>query len=171
MLRNEITAIPTLLEKPAQEGCIVTIDAMGCQYKTVGQVVQQKTDYLFSLKKNSDLQSAETLYEDVQEYFKDLDFSLPTDKNRDIRFQSVSTHDEKYGRIEDRDYAVSEDVAWLVQRHPYMTITIEIKRPHCHSHNITRNGKKRNGKQNYRCTQYGCQFIGGHEMTYRGCLP
>jgi predicted transposase YbfD/YdcC len=87
---------------------------MGCQYKTVGQVVQQKADYLFSLKKNQ-----ETLYEDVQEYFKDLDFSLPTGKNRDIEFQSVSTHDEKHGRIEDRDYAVSGDAGWLADdRHP-----------------------------------------------------
>jgi hypothetical protein len=33
---NEITAIPTLLEKLALGGCIVTIDAMGCQYKIDG---------------------------------------------------------------------------------------------------------------------------------------
>jgi len=31
---------------------------------------------------------------------------------------SVSTHDEKHGRIEDRDYAVSDDVKWLHLRHP-----------------------------------------------------
>jgi transposase-like protein len=36
---------------------------------------------------------------------------------------------------------------------------------------IERGGKKRNGKQNYLCTQCGRQFIGGHEMTYRGRLP
>jgi transposase-like protein len=48
-----------------------------------------------------------------------------------------------------------------------MTITIEIKCPHCHSTNISRNGKKGNGKQNYR---YGRQFIGDYQMTYRGCL-
>jgi hypothetical protein len=34
---NEITAISDLLEKLALEGCIVTIDAMGCQYKNSGQ--------------------------------------------------------------------------------------------------------------------------------------
>jgi hypothetical protein len=87
---NEITTIPTLLEKLALEGCIVTIDAIGCQYKIADLVVKKKADYLFSLKKNQ-----ETLYEDVQEYFRDLDFSLPADKNRDIPFQSVSTHDER----------------------------------------------------------------------------
>jgi predicted transposase YbfD/YdcC len=80
---NKITAIPTLLEKLALEGCIVTIDAMGRQYKTAGQVVGKRADYLFSLKKNQ-----ETLYEDVQEYFRD------------------------------RDYAVSGDVGWLQERHP-----------------------------------------------------
>ncbi|MDR2247711.1 MAG: ISAs1 family transposase, partial [Treponema sp.] len=36
---NEITAIPTLLEMIALEGCIVTIDAMGCQYKIADQIV------------------------------------------------------------------------------------------------------------------------------------
>jgi hypothetical protein len=65
-------------------------------------VVQQKVDYVFSVKKNPDLQYAETLYEDVREYFKDLAFSVPVGKNRHIRFQ--------YGRIEDRDYTVGEDV-------------------------------------------------------------
>ncbi|MDR2094343.1 MAG: IS1 family transposase, partial [Treponema sp.] len=32
-----------------------------------------------------------------------------------------------------------------------MKITIELKCPHCHGSNITRNGKKSKGKQNYRC--------------------
>jgi transposase-like protein len=51
-----------------------------------------------------------------------------------------------------------------------MSITIEIKCPRCHSTNISRNGKKGNGKQNYRCGQCGQQFIGDYQMTYRGCL-
>ncbi|MDR2053202.1 MAG: hypothetical protein LBP80_07295 [Treponema sp.] len=32
-----------------------------------------------------------------------------------------------------------------------MTITIDIKCPHCHSPNVTRNGKKSKGKQNRNC--------------------
>jgi transposase-like protein len=51
-----------------------------------------------------------------------------------------------------------------------MLTTIEIKCPRCHSLNITRNGKKYNGKQNYRCAQCGRQIIGGHEITCRGRL-
>jgi predicted transposase YbfD/YdcC len=110
---NEITAIPTLLEKLALEGCIVTIDAMGCQHKIADLVVQKKADYLFSLKGNQ-----ETLHEDVKEYFEGLDFSLPAAAGRHIRFDSVSTHEQRHGRIEDRDYAVSDDVQWLIERHP-----------------------------------------------------
>jgi predicted transposase YbfD/YdcC len=110
---NEITAIPSLLEKLALAGCIVTIDAMGCQYKIADQIVGQKADYLFSLKENQ-----ESLYGDVKEYFAGLDFSAPMGKNGDIQFHSTSTHDQQHGRIEDRDYAVSDDVGWLIERHP-----------------------------------------------------
>ncbi|GHU49059.1 hypothetical protein FACS1894200_07180 [Spirochaetia bacterium] len=49
---NEITAIPHLLEKIALEGCIVTIDAMGCQYAIAEKIVSKKADYVFSLKGN-----------------------------------------------------------------------------------------------------------------------
>ncbi|MDR3174056.1 MAG: IS1 family transposase, partial [Treponema sp.] len=51
-----------------------------------------------------------------------------------------------------------------------MTITIDIKCPHCHSANVTRNGKKSKGKQNYRCKDCGRQFIPDHERTYNGTL-
>jgi predicted transposase YbfD/YdcC len=110
---NEITAIPGLLEKLALEGCIVTTDAMGCQYKTADKIVEKKADYLFCLKGNQ-----ETLHEDVKEYFAGLDFSMPACKNKHIRFQTVSSHEQNHGRIEDRDYAVSDDVDWLIERHP-----------------------------------------------------
>jgi predicted transposase YbfD/YdcC len=68
---------------------------------------------VFSLKGNQG-----NLHEDVKEYFADIDFSKPRSAMQDIPFQSVSTHEEKRGRIEDRDYAVSGDVQWLHQRHP-----------------------------------------------------
>jgi hypothetical protein len=108
-----ITAIPALLEKLAPEGCIVTIDDMGCQYKIADQVAGKKADYLFSLKG-----SRGTLQEDVKEYFADPGFSAPSGANRHIPFQPVPAHDERHGRREDRDYAVSDDVGWLIERHP-----------------------------------------------------
>ena len=109
---NEITAIPILLDKIALEGCIVSIDAMGCQYGIADKIVRKKADYVFSLKGNQG-----NLHEDVKEYFADFDFSKPASAMKYISFQSTSTHEEKRGRIEDRDYAVSDDVKWLHQRH------------------------------------------------------
>jgi hypothetical protein len=55
--------------------------------------VKKKADYLFSLKGNSDVPSAESLHEDVKEYFEELDFSAPSGESRHIRFNSVSTRD------------------------------------------------------------------------------
>ena len=49
---NEITAIPELLDLLAIEGCIITIDAMGCQRKIAEQIVQQKGDYILAVKEN-----------------------------------------------------------------------------------------------------------------------
>jgi hypothetical protein len=47
---NEITAIPELLCLLAIKGCIVTIDAMGCQTGIAGQMQCQGGDYLLALK-------------------------------------------------------------------------------------------------------------------------
>lgn len=49
---NEITAIPQLLKLLDLQGCIVTIDAMGCQKAIAQQIVQQSADYVLSLKAN-----------------------------------------------------------------------------------------------------------------------
>ncbi len=62
---NEITAIPELLKVLCLHGCIVTIDAIGCQKEIVNQIVEQGGDYVISLKKNQN-----TLYERVDSLFK-----------------------------------------------------------------------------------------------------
>ena len=111
---NEITAIPVLLDKIALEGSIVSIDAMGCQYEIADKIIKKKADYLFSLKGNQG-----NLHEDVKDYFADFDFDKPASTIKYISFKSTSTHEEKRGRIEDRDYAVSDDVKWLHLRHPH----------------------------------------------------
>lgn len=49
---NEITAIPELLNLLDVNGCIVTIDAMGCQKKIAKQIIDQGGDYVFGLKGN-----------------------------------------------------------------------------------------------------------------------
>src|SRR5262245_3882950 len=49
---NEITAIPELLHLLAIKGCIVTLDAMGCQTAIASQIRAQEGDDLWALKGN-----------------------------------------------------------------------------------------------------------------------
>ncbi len=49
---NEITAIPELLEALLLKGCLVTIDALGCQKAIAAQIVRQECDYALMVKNN-----------------------------------------------------------------------------------------------------------------------
>ena len=49
---NEITAIPELLKLLSIKGCIVTIDAMGCQKAITQANIDSQADYMLSLKAN-----------------------------------------------------------------------------------------------------------------------
>ena len=49
---NEITAIPELLKVLELKGCIVTIDAMGCQKDIAKAIVASKADYVLAVKGN-----------------------------------------------------------------------------------------------------------------------
>jgi predicted transposase YbfD/YdcC len=49
---NEITAIPRLLELLNLKGCLVTIDAMGCQKQIVDGIQSAGADYLLAVKDN-----------------------------------------------------------------------------------------------------------------------
>ena len=61
---NEITAIPELLHLLAIKGCIVTIDAMGCQTAIASQIRAQEGDYLLALKGNH-----KKAYKAIKRYF------------------------------------------------------------------------------------------------------
>ena len=49
---NEITAIPTLLDLLDIRGCLITIDAMGCQTKIAKKIVDKGGNYLLPVKGN-----------------------------------------------------------------------------------------------------------------------
>ena len=61
---NEITAIPVLLDMLAISGCIVTIDAMGCQKEIARKIIAKGAQYVLALKGN---QSG--LHEEVKALF------------------------------------------------------------------------------------------------------
>jgi predicted transposase YbfD/YdcC len=98
---NEITAIPQLLEMIALQGCIVTIDAMGCQYEIANKIVKAEADFVFSLKRNQS-----SLHKDVVEYFGDVDI----EKNQNDTIQTFKTFDVDHGRIETRWHSISSDI-------------------------------------------------------------
>lgn len=56
---NEITAIPRLLQLLQIKGCLVTIDAMGCQKDIAGGIVDAGADYLLAVKDNQPTLSAD----------------------------------------------------------------------------------------------------------------
>jgi len=64
---NEITAIPALLDLLALSGCIVTIDAMGCQKAVVSSIRAKDADYVIAVKANQP-----HLLEDIQRIFQDI---------------------------------------------------------------------------------------------------
>jgi hypothetical protein len=61
---NEITAIPQLIDLLDLKGCVVTIDAAGCQKDIVATIVAKEADYVVALKGNQPAQ-----YEHVSNYF------------------------------------------------------------------------------------------------------
>ena len=65
---NEITAIPELLALLDVSGCIVTIDAMGCQKEIARLIIEDSGDYVLALKENQG-----QLYREVKELFEDKD--------------------------------------------------------------------------------------------------
>lgn len=90
---NEITAIPALLKLLDIKGCLVSIDAMGCQTDIAGTIVKQGGDYLLAVKGNQEL-----LHRAVQQALRPF-HSAATDP--------VNVTVEKgHGRIEAREYHV-----------------------------------------------------------------
>jgi len=110
---NEITAIPDLLRALALTGCIVTIDALGCQRAIAEQIRDQGADYVLALKDNQG-----TLHQDVQETFARAD----ADGWQGVAHDVAQTVDKGHGRIETRRAWVLTDadhLAWLQAVHAW----------------------------------------------------
>ena len=101
---NEITAIPELLNLLSIKGCIITIDAMGCQKEIATQIVDKKADYVLALKGNHG-----DLHDDVKTYFDEAEKSNFKNKNCAI-FQTL---EKDHGRIEKRILVATNDIRWL----------------------------------------------------------
>jgi predicted transposase YbfD/YdcC len=96
---NEITAIPKLLELLEIQGCLVTIDAMGCQREIAAQIVAQGGDYVLAVKENQP-----KLYEEIQEFFS----AQLEDECRSVACRRFESHEKGHGREDDRYYYLAK---------------------------------------------------------------
>jgi predicted transposase YbfD/YdcC len=110
---NEITAIPALLKILDLEGCVVTIDAMGCQTDIVQEIAEQEADYVIALKGNQG-----TLHQEVKQYF---DWAAHHNF-QDIAYETCRTLEKDHGRIEERRCWVTQDIAWLEQKEEWKNL-------------------------------------------------
>lgn len=115
---NEITAVPELLRVLELAGCIVTLDAMGCQKKIAREIVEADADYVLALKGNQ-----EKVHEEVKSF---LDATLD-EKNRkrpqgaqiakEVQtLKQYETVEKDHGRIETRRYYQSDHLDWFADK-------------------------------------------------------
>lgn len=99
---NEITAIPELLQVLDISGCIITIDAMGCQKNIAEMIIKKEADYVLALKANQ-----ENLFKEVMAAFakaESQNFQDPT-----IDYYETITKD--HGRLDIRRYWVMTNLS------------------------------------------------------------
>ncbi len=102
---NEITAMPPLLEMLAIRGCLVSIDAMGCQREIAKTIIEQGGDYVLALKGNQG-----NLYDNVREVFT----SARQQDFKDLEHQFHSTSEEGHGRVETRRHWIMGNTESLI---------------------------------------------------------
>lgn len=132
---NEITAIPQLLELLDLTGCIVTIDAMGCQKEIAARIVAQDAEYVLALKGN---QSG--LLEDVQDLFAyaaenkfaDCDHAQTVEKGHgriEIRDCWTTSHSDYFPFLRNRaDWAKLQTIAMIrAERHVQDKVSVEVR--------------------------------------------
>jgi predicted transposase YbfD/YdcC len=110
---NEITAIPKLLEVLNLQGCVVTLDAMGCQREIAQKILDKKADYILTVKDNQ-----QQLKQQIEKVFHIQ------------HVQHAHQHlDAGHGRIEKRTCDVINQLDFLDERDnwPKLNSIIRIK--------------------------------------------
>lgn len=103
---NEITAIPELLDLLDVSGCLVTIDAMGCQKAIAKKIHEKKGNYILALKRNH------------PGFCSDIELFLEhakADKYQDLITRTRTTVGKDHGRIETREFRLvdlPDGIAW-----------------------------------------------------------
>ena len=103
---NEITAIPVLLQLLDVKGCIVTLDAMGCQKDIAQAIVAKGSDYVLAVKENQ-----AHLFEELGELFS----YAAGQAYRDIEHSHGQIASKGHGRLEVRRcWAISTRIVYAM---------------------------------------------------------
>src|SRR5882762_11462738 len=115
---NEITAVPELRRVLELAGCIVTVDAMGCQKKIAKEIIEADAHYVLALKGNQ-----EKVHEEVKSF---LDHTLEEQKKKRppgalvpkeaAALKGCETVEKDHGRIETRKYYQSDCLDWFADK-------------------------------------------------------
>ena len=112
---NEITAVPELLRVLELSGCIVTVDAMGCQKKIAKEIVESDADYVLALKGNQ-----ERVHEEVKTFLDEMLKELESPRPRGAKLSKAAaslaryeTVEKEHGRFEIRRYYQSTELGWF----------------------------------------------------------
>lgn len=101
---NELKAIRVLLDTLVLKGCIVTLDALGCQTDIAAALIEKGGDYVLAVKDNQ-----KTLAEVLSESFEtgeELGWGS-------LEVQSQTTVEKDLGRIETRQVLLVTHIDWL----------------------------------------------------------
>lgn len=114
---NEITALPQLLRVLELSGCIVTLDAMGCQTNIAKEIKEADADYLLALKGNQ-----ESVHREVKDFLDDAIAESKTWRPGGARSSVVAQVvtkkmvEKDHGRLETREYFQSAELNWFADR-------------------------------------------------------
>jgi predicted transposase YbfD/YdcC len=115
---NEITAVPALLRVLELSGCIVTIDAMGCQKKIAREIIEADADFVLALKGNQ-----ETVHQEVKTFLDQTVVEKAAPRLPRVKLSpaaaslaSWETVEKEHGRLEIRRYYQSAELDWFADQ-------------------------------------------------------
>jgi predicted transposase YbfD/YdcC len=115
---NEITAVPQLLRALELSGCIVTLDAMGCQKNIAKEIKEADADYVLALKGNQ-----ATVHQEVKAFLDETNAEANAERPPGVapslaaaRLVHKKVVEKDHGRLETREYFQSAELGWFADK-------------------------------------------------------
>jgi predicted transposase YbfD/YdcC len=115
---NEITAVPQLLRALELSGCIVTLDAMGCQKNIAKEIKEADADYVLALKGNQG-----TVHQEIKAFLDETIAEANAERPAGVapslavaRLVRKKVVEKDHGRLETREYFQSAELGWFADK-------------------------------------------------------